>query len=354
MDLLTRHAWRLALVAGGLLTAVGGSMHPDADGALPMREEIAIMTADPAWVPGHALVVVGTVLVVARPVVAAPVRAVGPGGPAAPARRHGGHGRLRRRDGHAPGRGRRLPRARARPRHPGHRHAHRPRARPVPGERPRPGLAVGRPCATGAAGAGCSSCPGSSAGSVHAASLLVTLALPTAETSPLFAARRDAHGALGAPARRSAGRPPHPARRGRPAPPPPRPPPDGGTCSRRPDLHGPPPSPPHPDLASAHAGPGARRPRGGRRGPPGRPGRPQAARAASACSSPPRADPSRSSASSTRSGAARRRPGSRRRCSPTSPGCGGCSTPAATAGRGGCGPTPARTPWPSTTWTPPG
>lgn len=64
MDLVTRHAWRLALVAGGLLTAVGGSMHPDADGALPMREELAVMTADPAWVPGHALVAAGTVLVV--------------------------------------------------------------------------------------------------------------------------------------------------------------------------------------------------------------------------------------------------------------------------------------------------
>lgn len=64
MDLLTRHAWRLALVAGGLLTAFGGSMHPDADAALPMREELAVMTADPAWVPGHTLITVGTVLVV--------------------------------------------------------------------------------------------------------------------------------------------------------------------------------------------------------------------------------------------------------------------------------------------------
>jgi hypothetical protein len=63
MDLFTRRTWRPALVAAGLLTAVGGSMHPDADGSLPMREELAIMTADPAWVPGHTLVAVGTVLV---------------------------------------------------------------------------------------------------------------------------------------------------------------------------------------------------------------------------------------------------------------------------------------------------
>jgi hypothetical protein len=64
MTLLTRNAYRLALVAGGLLIARGGSMHPDADASDSLRQELATMTADPAWVPGHALVTVGTVLVV--------------------------------------------------------------------------------------------------------------------------------------------------------------------------------------------------------------------------------------------------------------------------------------------------
>ncbi|WP_336923438.1 hypothetical protein [Aquipuribacter sp. SD81] len=57
-------AWRLALVAGGLAMAAGGALHPESDGADPLREELAVMTADPAWVPGHALTTVGTVLVV--------------------------------------------------------------------------------------------------------------------------------------------------------------------------------------------------------------------------------------------------------------------------------------------------
>ena len=37
-------------------------MHPGSDSEDPIREELATMTADPSWVPGHALIAVGTVL----------------------------------------------------------------------------------------------------------------------------------------------------------------------------------------------------------------------------------------------------------------------------------------------------
>ncbi len=56
--------WRIALVASGGLTLAGGALHPDSDGAAPLREELAVMTADPGWVPGHSLLVLGTVLLV--------------------------------------------------------------------------------------------------------------------------------------------------------------------------------------------------------------------------------------------------------------------------------------------------
>ena len=56
--------WRIALVASGALVLAGGSLHPDSDAADPLREELAVMTAHPNWVPGHSLIVLGTVLLV--------------------------------------------------------------------------------------------------------------------------------------------------------------------------------------------------------------------------------------------------------------------------------------------------
>lgn len=58
------HGWRLALLASGALVLAGGPMHPDSDASGSVREELAAMTADDLWVPGHALVVAGTVLLV--------------------------------------------------------------------------------------------------------------------------------------------------------------------------------------------------------------------------------------------------------------------------------------------------
>ena len=54
--------WRIALAGGALLTAIGGSMHPDSDAKDPLLDEIAIMTADNAWTPAHALIAVGTIV----------------------------------------------------------------------------------------------------------------------------------------------------------------------------------------------------------------------------------------------------------------------------------------------------
>jgi hypothetical protein len=59
---LSRHGWRVALVASGALSAIGGPMHPSSDSEEPIREELATMTADPSWVPGHSLIAVGTLL----------------------------------------------------------------------------------------------------------------------------------------------------------------------------------------------------------------------------------------------------------------------------------------------------
>ncbi len=51
-----------ALITSGALLAVGGSMHPSAPSDLGLRQEFAIMMSDDAWVPGHALIVLSTVL----------------------------------------------------------------------------------------------------------------------------------------------------------------------------------------------------------------------------------------------------------------------------------------------------
>jgi hypothetical protein len=57
--------WRPLMVAGGVMMALGGRMHPEADASGTLREELAEMTADDAWVPGHTLVMLGTFALVA-------------------------------------------------------------------------------------------------------------------------------------------------------------------------------------------------------------------------------------------------------------------------------------------------
>lgn len=62
MTLLRTHGWRIALALSGLAALVGGPMHPASDAEDPLREELAVMTADERWVPGHSLIVLSTVL----------------------------------------------------------------------------------------------------------------------------------------------------------------------------------------------------------------------------------------------------------------------------------------------------
>jgi hypothetical protein len=62
MEHLRTYGWRIALIASGIALAAGGRMHPDADAEDSLREELATMTADDHWVPGHSLVVLSTVL----------------------------------------------------------------------------------------------------------------------------------------------------------------------------------------------------------------------------------------------------------------------------------------------------
>lgn len=63
--LLTTHGWRLLLVLSGVLLALGGRMHPSADAEDDLRTELATMTADERWIPGHSLIVASTVLLAA-------------------------------------------------------------------------------------------------------------------------------------------------------------------------------------------------------------------------------------------------------------------------------------------------
>jgi hypothetical protein len=65
MNLDPKNRWRVALVLAGAAMAIGGPLHPSSDAADPMREELATMTADDAWVLSHSLLVVGFVLLAA-------------------------------------------------------------------------------------------------------------------------------------------------------------------------------------------------------------------------------------------------------------------------------------------------
>jgi len=62
---LSTHGWRLVLVVSGVLLALGGRMHPSADAEDDLRTELATMTADERWIPGHLLIVASTVLLAA-------------------------------------------------------------------------------------------------------------------------------------------------------------------------------------------------------------------------------------------------------------------------------------------------
>jgi hypothetical protein len=56
--------WRPALAAGALCVAVGGAAHPIPYVSPSFEQTIADMLADPGWVPSHAIVLVGLVLMI--------------------------------------------------------------------------------------------------------------------------------------------------------------------------------------------------------------------------------------------------------------------------------------------------
>ena len=58
-------SYRPLLAVSGLLSIAGGGMHPDADAAGSISDDLLEMTADPAWVTGHALTAVSAVLLAA-------------------------------------------------------------------------------------------------------------------------------------------------------------------------------------------------------------------------------------------------------------------------------------------------
>jgi hypothetical protein len=65
MNLLRNHGWRIALIASGVVMLAGAPRHPGSDGKDPMREELAVMTSHPDWVPAHLLVMLSTILLAA-------------------------------------------------------------------------------------------------------------------------------------------------------------------------------------------------------------------------------------------------------------------------------------------------
>jgi hypothetical protein len=57
--------WRPLLVAGGLVMALAGPLHPESDASGSTREELAEMTAGATWVASHTGTAVGTALLAA-------------------------------------------------------------------------------------------------------------------------------------------------------------------------------------------------------------------------------------------------------------------------------------------------
>ena len=65
MNPLRNHGWRIALIASGVLMVTGAPRHPSSDGKDPMRQELAVMTSHPDWVPAHLMIMLSTMLLAA-------------------------------------------------------------------------------------------------------------------------------------------------------------------------------------------------------------------------------------------------------------------------------------------------
>lgn len=54
--------WRFAFVLAGITMAIGGSNHPEGDAEDSLRDELATMTSDDAWLMSHTFIAAGTAL----------------------------------------------------------------------------------------------------------------------------------------------------------------------------------------------------------------------------------------------------------------------------------------------------
>ncbi|MHB1138668.1 MAG: alpha/beta fold hydrolase [Microthrixaceae bacterium] len=62
MTISRTNTWRLAFVAGGAAMAIGGPLHPESDATDSLRDELATMTSGGTWVLSHSLIALGTAL----------------------------------------------------------------------------------------------------------------------------------------------------------------------------------------------------------------------------------------------------------------------------------------------------
>jgi hypothetical protein len=65
MNPLRNHGWRIALIGSGVVMVTGAPRHPSSDAKDPMRQELAIMTSHPDWVPAHLMIMLSTMLLAA-------------------------------------------------------------------------------------------------------------------------------------------------------------------------------------------------------------------------------------------------------------------------------------------------
>lgn len=62
MSIIRAPHWRIAFVAAGAAMAIGGPMHPESDAKDSLRDELATMTSGDTWVLSHSLLALGTAL----------------------------------------------------------------------------------------------------------------------------------------------------------------------------------------------------------------------------------------------------------------------------------------------------
>lgn len=61
-EIVRNNGWRIAMILSGIVAFVGGPQHPSSDAKDSLRTELAVMTADPAWIPSHILILLSVLL----------------------------------------------------------------------------------------------------------------------------------------------------------------------------------------------------------------------------------------------------------------------------------------------------